>query len=68
MDMQPVQLIHYSLEVAKPGRLPAGRTELPFEFPLRPKGNRTLYETYHGVFINIQVSCFPADSLACVSQ
>ncbi|CAN7979458.1 unnamed protein product [Ixodes pacificus] len=53
-SVKPVQLIHYSLEVAKPGRLPAGRTELPFEFPLRPKGNRTLYETYHGVFINIQ--------------
>ncbi|XP_075548168.1 vacuolar protein sorting-associated protein 26C isoform X2 [Dermacentor variabilis] len=51
---KPVQLIGYSLEIAKAGRLPAGRTELPFELPLRPRPGRTLYETYHGVFINIQ--------------
>ncbi|XP_064470449.1 vacuolar protein sorting-associated protein 26C-like [Ornithodoros turicata] len=51
---KPVQLISYTLEIAKPGKLPAGRTELPFEFPLKTKGNKTLYETYHGVFINIQ--------------
>lgn len=53
-SVKPVQLINYSVEIAKPGKLPAGRTELPFEFPLRPKGNKVLYETYHGVFINIQ--------------
>nr|XP_037278696.1 vacuolar protein sorting-associated protein 26C-like isoform X1 [Rhipicephalus microplus] len=51
---KPVQLIGYSLEIAKAGRLPAGRTEMPFELPLRPRSGRTLYETYHGVFINIQ--------------
>lgn len=51
---KPVPLIGYALEVAKAGRLPAGRTELPFEMPLRPRSGRTLYETYHGVFINIQ--------------
>lgn len=53
---KPVPLIGYALEVAKAGRLPAGRTELPFEMPLRPRSGRTLYETYHGVFINIQVT------------
>lgn len=35
------------------GRLPAGATEIPFEVPLKPKPNRVLYETYHGVYINI---------------
>jgi len=30
--------------------------EFSFELPLRPRTNRTLYETYHGVFINIQYS------------
>ena len=41
--------------MAKPGKLPAGKTEIPFELPVRPKGNKELYETYHGVFVNIQV-------------
>ena len=43
------------LEIAKPGKLPSGRTEIPFEIPLKPKGNKKLYETYHGVYISIQV-------------
>lgn len=42
--------------MVKPGKFPSGRTEIPFEFPLHVKGNRVLYETYHGVFVNIQVS------------
>jgi len=29
-------------------------TELPFEFPLEPLPGQTLYDTYHGVFVNIQ--------------
>ena len=53
--LQPIQLLNYSVELAKPGRLPSGTTEIPFEMPLRAKGNRQLYETYHGVFVNIQV-------------
>lgn len=41
------------VEVCPAGRIPAGTTDIPFELPLRPKPNRTLYETYHGVFVNI---------------
>lgn len=33
----------------------AGKLEFPFEVPLEPKGNKKLYDTYHGVFVNIQV-------------
>ena len=55
MRLQPIQLLNYTLEVAKPGRLPAGKTEIPFELPVKAKGNKELYETYHGVFVNIQV-------------
>ena len=55
LRFQPIHLINYSLEIAKPGKLPSGKTEIPFEVPLKPKGNKTLYETYHGVFINVQV-------------
>ena len=54
--LQPIQLISSNVEVAKAGKVPAGKTEIPFEFPLNTKGNKVLYETYHGVFVNIQVS------------
>ena len=53
---QPIQLINSNIEVAKAGRIPGGKTEIPFEFPLSTKGNKVLYETYHGVFVNIQVT------------
>lgn len=53
---QPIHLINYTLEISKPGKLPSGKTEIPFEVPLKPKGNKILYETYHGVFINVQVN------------
>lgn len=43
-------------EVSGPGRLPAGCTQVPFELPLKPRSNRSLYETYHGVFVNISYS------------
>jgi len=48
-------LLNYTLEVSKPGKFPNGKTEIPFEVPLKPKPNKQLYETYHGVFVNIQV-------------
>jgi hypothetical protein len=53
---KPIQMINYSLEVSKPGKLTSNRTEIPFQIPLKVKQViRHLYETYHGVFINIQV-------------
>ncbi|KAM8897686.1 vacuolar protein sorting-associated protein 26C isoform 1-T1 [Spinachia spinachia] len=55
-SVKPIQLISSNVEVAKAGKIPAGKTEIPFEFPLSTKGNKVLYETYHGVFVNIQVS------------
>ncbi|XP_076876172.1 vacuolar protein sorting-associated protein 26C [Brachyhypopomus gauderio] len=53
-SVKPIQLISSNIEVAKPGKVPGGKTEIPFEFPLQVKGNKVLYETYHGVFVNIQ--------------
>lgn len=53
-SLKPIQLLNYNVELAKPGRFPSGMTEIPFEMPLRAKSNRQLYETYHGVFVNIQ--------------
>lgn len=42
------------LDIARPGRFSSGVTEIPFEAPIKPLLNKILYETYHGVFINIQ--------------
>lgn len=53
---QPIQILNSTIDVLKPGKLPSGKTEIPFEFPLHVKGSKVLYETYHGVFVNIQVS------------
>ncbi|KAK3107124.1 hypothetical protein FSP39_007810 [Pinctada imbricata] len=55
-SLKPIQLVNYTLEIAKPGKLPSGKTEIPFEIPLKPKVHKQLYETYHGVFVNIQYS------------
>ena len=53
-SLKPIQLVQYSLELAKPGKIPHGGMEIPFEMPLKPKGSsKKLFETYHGVFINI---------------
>lgn len=41
-------------ELCKPGKFEDGETEIPFEFKLEPLTGQTLYETYHGVFVNIQ--------------
>ncbi|XP_065161488.1 vacuolar protein sorting-associated protein 26C [Atheta coriaria] len=55
-SVKPIQLVHMQCEVLPPGKLPADKTEIAFELPLKPKQNRELYETYHGVFINISYS------------
>ena len=55
-SLKPIQLVNYSLELCKPGRFPSGTTEVPFELPLKPRTGKKLYETYHGVFVNITYS------------
>lgn len=52
--VKPISLITYNVEVAKGGKIPSGKTLVPFELPLRAKGRKSLFETYHGVFISIQ--------------
>ena len=47
--------VNFSVEIRPSGKLPPGKTEIPFELPLRSKAGQSLYETYHGVFVNIQV-------------
>jgi len=63
--LKPVTMVHYNIEVLAAGKLPDGVTEIPFEFPLDPAAGQSLYETYHGVFVNIQynLKCNMARSL-----
>ena len=53
-SLKPIHVLHQQLELAAPMKIPSGVTEIPFELPLRAKPNKTLYETYHGVFVNVQ--------------
>ncbi|XP_031220350.1 vacuolar protein sorting-associated protein 26C isoform X2 [Mastomys coucha] len=53
-SVKPIQIINSTIDVLKPGKIPSGKTEVPFEFPVLVKGSKVLYETYHGVFVNIQ--------------
>uniref|UniRef100_A0A7S1VAB5 Vacuolar protein sorting-associated protein 26C n=1 Tax=Sexangularia sp. CB-2014 TaxID=1486929 RepID=A0A7S1VAB5_9EUKA len=55
-SIKPVQLVLLTSTVAKSGKFPAGTTEVPFEFKLTPLPGQELYETYHGVFVNIHYS------------
>ncbi|XP_055613275.1 vacuolar protein sorting-associated protein 26C [Uranotaenia lowii] len=53
-SVKPITLLNQYSDLAPSGKLPPGVTEIPFEFPLIcPKEPRVLYETYHGVFVNI---------------
>jgi len=54
-SIKPVQLLYYSVTIAESGEIPDG-AELPFEFLLEPLQGQQLYDTYHGVFVNIQYS------------
>ncbi|KAK7086293.1 Down syndrome critical region protein 3 [Halocaridina rubra] len=53
---KPISLVSSSIEISKSGKIPSGQTEIPFEMPLKAKGSKTLYETYHGVYVTVQYS------------
>lgn len=53
-SLKPVNLLSYAFEVKPSGRLGSGISELPFEFTLQPFSNQSLYDTYHGVYVNVQ--------------
>ena len=43
-SLKSIHVLHQQLELAAPGKIPSGVTEIPFELPLRAKPNKTLYE------------------------
>lgn len=53
---KPISLVSNAIEVSKSGKIPSGQTEIPFELPLKARGSKTLYETYHGVYVTVQYS------------
>lgn len=53
-SLKPIQLMQMEIEIASSGKLPNGTTELPFEFPLKPLPGEDLFDTYHGVYVNVQ--------------
>lgn len=56
-SIKPFQLLNSCVQLAGAGKLPQGFSELAFEFPLQCiKEPKILYETYHGIFININYS------------
>mmetsp|Transcript_31957 Transcript_31957/g.69784 ORF Transcript_31957/g.69784 Transcript_31957/m.69784 type:complete len:313 (-) Transcript_31957:140-1078(-) len=56
--MKPMQLLHQTAEISPAGKLPHGKTEIPFSIQLQPdmynECRGMLYETYHGVNVSIQ--------------
>ena len=49
---------NFGKELQPAGKLPADKTELPFQFVVSPVAGEKLAESYHGVFINVQyVAC-----------
>jgi len=50
---KPLELLKVDISLADTGKFPEGKTPLPFEFRLEPKKGAKLYETYHGVFVNL---------------
>ena len=54
-SLKPISLINFTLDVSNSGKCKMGTTEYPFEFKLKPSMlNIPLYDTYHGVYVNIQ--------------
>eukprot|EP00756_Hemistasia_phaeocysticola_P054962 Hpha_TRINITY_DN3087_c0_g1::TRINITY_DN3087_c0_g1_i1::g.138709::m.138709 len=56
-SIKPLQLVALEIPLAPEGKFPDGVTEVPFEFDLAEReGSVGLFETYHGVFVNVQYS------------
>lgn len=75
-SVKPIQLLNVTLPLASAGKLPQGISEIAFEFPLAcTKEPKKLYETYHGIFVNVNyvIKCdikrsFLAKSIQKVQQ
>ena len=48
------QLTKVVIDVSPSGKLPKGKTEIPFQFPLEMKEGINYFETYHGILVNVR--------------
>jgi len=55
-SLKPITMVDYPITIEKTGKIPNGDREVPFEFLLKPLEGQELYETYHGVYVNITYS------------
>jgi len=53
-SLKPVTLVTQEFDVCPSGKFAAGTTEIPFEFVLKPNAGEELFDTYHGVYVNVQ--------------
>jgi hypothetical protein len=57
-SVKPIQLMNKTIDISPAGKISSGKTEFPFHIALEPsKGGLvdSLYESYHGAYVNIQV-------------
>jgi len=52
-SLKPIPLIDYKFPIQQSGSIKDGKTSIPFQFDLKPLTGQELYETYHGVYVNI---------------
>ncbi|CAE7825301.1 VPS26C [Symbiodinium sp. KB8] len=53
-NKQELVILQQDVQLSEGGTLPAGETEIPFEFTVEPSGSLDLVETYHGVNVDIR--------------
>jgi hypothetical protein len=53
-SLKPVVVLAQEFEVCPSGKFAAGTTEIPFEFVLKANPGEELFDTYHGVYVNVQ--------------
>lgn len=59
---KPITIFSDEIEIAPAGKFVDGSTEIPFEFALTGQRGRTLYESYHGVYVSVIYSvCVSCD-------
>lgn len=51
--IKPILLLQEEIDIAPPGSFADGETSIPFEFNVVPVAGQSLYESYHGVFLNV---------------
>ncbi len=52
-SLKPIQLMSTEIDISSGGKVKDGVTEFPFEFPLRAVPGEELFDTYHGVYVNV---------------